>query len=109
MHNNFYQFNDNLGAKSLLLRSYFELFLQDSSYVKVLTAYSHSFERFLRRNEFSAKNVIKEYLNFTLILRKITKLIYEGKWNADYKKKYKENIRKERMPLKQWLLDNLKL
>jgi len=101
----FHQFRDNLGAKGLLLRSYFELFLLDNSYVEILMAYSNSFEKFLRRNESAAKNVIKEYLCFILILRKVTKLIHERKWNTHYQKKISAEVLKEKMVMKQWLLD----
>ncbi len=103
----FHQFRDTLGAKGLLVRSYFELFLIDNTYIEFLMAYSLSFERFLRRNDSIAKNVTKEYLNFILILRKITKLIHEKRWNAYYKKKFKTDIIREKIVMKQWLLDTI--
>lgn len=105
LHYAFHEFRDKLGAKGLLLRSYFELFLIDRSYMEVFMAYSHSFERFLRRNESAAKKIIKEYLNFIMSLRKMTKLIHEKRWNTDYQEKFRTDILKEKMALKQWLLD----
>lgn len=103
----FPQFRDNVGVKSLLYRSYFELFLTNASYLEVFVAYSHAFEKYLRRNEFSTKNITQEHLKFIAILRKVAKLIHEKKWNTENQEKLKETILEEKIALKQWLLERI--
>ncbi len=103
----FRETRDNLRAKALLLRSYFELFLKDPSYFDVFLAYSFSCERFFRRKKSIAKNVIDLYLNLISILRKIAKLIKEKKCNKAELEKIEEKIKEEKIALKLWLVDEL--
>lgn len=103
----FKHFKDILRIKSLLLRSYFELFLEKNSYFNIFLSYSYSYEKFIRRDEMSSKIVIETYINLIDTTRKIAKLIKEGKWNSDWKSKIKEKIKGEKIILKQWLLEKL--
>ena len=105
----FKHFKDNQRGKGLLFRSYFELFLLDHTYFEVFTAYSYSFERFFRRDEFNAENIKVAYLNLITMLRKITILIHEKKWTTISQNKIKEKIKVEKIALKSWLLEKLKV
>lgn len=108
LSHHFNHFKDSQRAKGLLFRSYFELFLSDHSYFEVFTAYSHSFERFFRRNELNAKPIQVAYLNLILTLRKISKLIHLNKWDASSQQFFEQKINTEKIALKSWLLSKLK-
>lgn len=103
----FERFADKFRAKSLLLRSYCELFLKDSSYYILFISYSYSHEKFFRRNKSIAKNKIEPYLNLINILRRITKLIHESKWSNEQKLKFIQKAKFEKIALKKWLLEKL--
>lgn len=101
------RFRNNLSAKGILIRSYFELFLIDASYFKLLIDNSHAFEKFLQRNKQIPLNVTSSYLNFITTLRKMTKSIHEDKLNMVEQTKFTEKIKAEKIVLKQWLLEKL--
>lgn len=104
----FKHFKDIQRSKGLLFRSYFELFLSNHSFFEVFIAYSHAFERFFRRDEFNAKPVQTAYLNLIMTLRKISKLIHLGKWDASSQQFFEQKINTEKTALKSWLLSKLK-
>ena len=56
-----------------IIRTLFELFLQDNDYLEVLNANIQSFEIFISRNTFFEKNTLKPYLNCIQIIRGLTK------------------------------------
>ena len=105
----FKHFKDNQRAKGLLFRSYFEIFLLDYSYFEVFTAFSYSFERFFRRDEFNAKSIKVAYLNLITTLRKVSKLIHEEKWDSSQQRAILQKINSEKIALKPWLIDKLKM
>lgn len=94
-------------AKSLLLRSYFDLFLSDNSYYSLFVSYANAYEKFLRRDAFTLETKIVLYLNLIKNLRKIAKLIQNKNWNTKWKNKFKQKIIAENLILKQWLIEKL--
>lgn len=94
-------------GKSLLLRSFFELYLQDPTYYELFLSFSLSFEKFLRRDSIQSQRKVKNYLNLISALRKIAKYRFNGKWNQNVRIGMIENIQSVKMVLKPWLLDKL--
>ena len=97
-----------LTAKKLLIRSYFENYLLDSSYYDLLESTCLSFEKNLYRDHTNMSNRIKANLNFSTILRKIAKTILIGQFNSQSKSQFIQAIKeKEYLVLKHWLLKRL--
>ena len=72
----FHDFNEilpQINAKTLLLRSYFELLQTDSNYLELVISVIESFEKFIRRKGFLNDRRREIYLNFIVILKKLVK------------------------------------
>ena len=103
-NNDFYQ----LRAKTLLLRSIYELFLIDESYFRLLNAQSQAFEKFLRRNKTIGKQNIKGHLLFVQQLRQIANLRFWHKWAPRSRQRLETQIREApNLVNKRWLLQQL--
>jgi len=63
-----------LRVRSLSLRSFFELFLQDETYFELLTHEANAFRKFLRRNSKITEQRAGGYLYLTSFLLKLTRL-----------------------------------
>lgn len=98
---------DSIRAKGLLIRSYFELYLIDSSYFNFFNSYSNSFEKYLQRdfNESETRKLV--YFNFLRILKKIAQLKNSNKLTQEAKNKLKLRMTKENVVLKPWLLEKI--
>jgi len=66
-------------AKVLLIECYFELFLNNESYVDILIAQMNSFEKLLRREKKMNGLKKSQLLNFILFVRRLTRSIIENK------------------------------
>ena len=65
-------------AKYLLLRVYYEMLDFNESYFDLFMAHNTAFEKYLRRDKLAANARTAAYLEFTLLLRKISKYRIEG-------------------------------
>ncbi|WP_282775992.1 hypothetical protein [Phaeodactylibacter xiamenensis] len=63
-----------LRVRSLSLRSFFELFLQDETYYELLTHEASAFRKFLRRNPKITEQRAAGYLYLAAFLRKLSRL-----------------------------------
>lgn len=97
-----------LRVKSLLLRTYFELVQQDTSYGELFFAYCLSFEQFLRRNNTYNQKRIKPYLNFILFLKKLGKYIINRKIKQATKEDFLQAVEDNPVIFKSWLIDKIK-
>ncbi len=99
-----------LRTRSLLIRSYFELFQKDSNYYKMLHSAIISFENYLYKNELFTADKIASNLNLIRTLKGLSKRMQEGKRDSqlvDYL--VKQVKRRKRMVGKQWLQEKLQL
>ena len=63
--------NLDIRIKSLSLRCFYELYVEDSYYYDLLFSSIEAFEKYLYRNETLSGNRLKAYLNFCKMLKKI--------------------------------------
>lgn len=96
-------------GKGLLLRSYFEMALKDSSYQDLFFSYAHSYQKALYRNNIDANPKIQQYLNLIKYLKRIAALVNTYQWKPQIKKEILVAIEAENMVLKPWLLERLKI
>lgn len=105
-----YSFNQAyiLKTKSLLIRSYFELFLLDDNYYQILESSLNSHEIYLRRNKFWIERLKTPELNFCKILKKLVKKIRKREKRKEIEKWFQNEIEKN-YPLaaKSWLSSKL--
>lgn len=66
-----------LNAKSLLLRTYYTLYETDSTYYPMILSNCDAFEKLIRRTTIIHQDRQNAYLNFVLLLRKLTKIRYK--------------------------------
>lgn len=97
-----------LRVKSLSLRTYFELFLQDASYYDLVVYESQAFEKFLRRNGKMTNQRAQAYLNLASYLRKLTRLKANVQHTSDQLGELRTNLEKESAIIaKSWLMEKL--
>lgn len=98
----------HFSARKLLIRSYFELFIQDNSYYEVFLSACLSFEKMLYRNDQKATRRIESNLNFIHFLKKIAKYHLEQQLNMHSKLELiKELENYNSLILKHWLINRL--
>ncbi len=73
-------------AKSLSLKSYFELFLLDNSYFSFVKSYSESFEKYVSRNPDIGSRKSSSYTSYVKFVRKLAGLIHQSELSVDRKK-----------------------
>lgn len=106
LNHNFQKPLFTLNAKTILLRTYFEQFIQEPSYFDLLIDQSFAFERFVRRNNFIAANKKLPFLNFILLTRKLAnKLLEEGNDEA----LFHQIQNNKAVVLKSWLMEKAEL
>ena len=98
---------DLLRSKTLLLQSYFELTLQDDTFFELFNSYSKSYEKFIRRDTVFSEKRMNAYLNFILLVRRISKQKVNLLWNEREKRKIKNKMKNEDSILKNWLNNRL--
>ena len=97
-----------LVAKTMLLRSYFEFFLQDHSYYEMMLNYSLSFESLVKRKKSLQEERKIGCLHLSTFIRKISNAILGNNWNSQTKNNYLKTV-KLTNPLigKQWLIEKI--
>lgn len=97
-----YQFR----ARPILIRALFELFRQDNTYYDLLFSRMEAFEKYLRRNRTLSEEQRAPYLSFIKFLRKLSRLIVQGRLRAKEQEKLSQRIRDHQtVSNKTWLLD----
>lgn len=92
-------------GKTMLLRSYFELFLQNQSFFEMVIAYTYSFEHLVKRKKKLPEERSKGCLNLSKLVRRLSKLIYDKNWNQKTKSDFlKTVINTEPIIGKNWLI-----
>ena len=91
-------------SKTILIRSYFEYFVIDSSYFDLLIAQSQAFEKFIRRNEMISNDKKEMHLNFILFTKKIANEMLQNTMDRQLIKKIKKT---KSVILKSWLIEKL--
>lgn len=99
---NFKDSQNQFKAKSILVRTWFELFLLDRSYFEMLSMQLEAFEKFTRRNKKIQPRLAEAYLHFIMFTKKIANAIIEGKKKAALKVEIKKQ---PTLALKSWLLE----
>jgi len=107
-NNQFEQTLERLRKNELLLRSYFELFLREPSYYNLLISFITSFDKYLHRDEIEANKRIELTINFIKVIKRLSKLIYDKKFLENHRIKFINELKKEKMILKPWLLEKIK-
>lgn len=93
---------DIFKSKSLLLRTWFELFIEDNSYFEMLMNNIDAFERYTRRNDKINERIKIAFLNFTIYARKIALAIMDKKEMDDLKLEISDN--NNNIVLRNWLI-----
>ena len=97
-----------LRVKSLSLRNYFELFLQDETYYELAVYESKAFGKFLRRNEKITESRARGYLALCSFIRKLARLKVTGQWPAGKLAKLRKKLEREgAVVARPWLLEKL--
>lgn len=97
-----------LRIRSLSLRNYFELFLQDATYYGLLIHESKAFAKFLRRNEKISESRARGYLNLASFLRKLARLKINGQLTAGKLEKLRKKLEREGAAVaRPWLQEKL--
>lgn len=105
-HLNNYEFSKRniLRTRNLICRTYFELFLQDWDYHEILDSTLKSYENFIYRNDWIAKDSKAAHLNFIKILKKlIAKVLKNEPANNISNWLAKELQQKQTILAKRWL------
>ncbi|MCB0592495.1 MAG: hypothetical protein H6557_20985 [Lewinellaceae bacterium] len=97
-----------LRVKSLSLRNYFELFLQDETYYELAVYESKAFGKFLRRNEKITESRARGYLALCSFIRKLARLKVTGQWTGGKLAKLRKKLEREgAVVARPWLLEKL--
>lgn len=104
MQRNFKESQNQFKAKSILVRTWFELFCLDKSYFEILILQLEAFEKFTRRNKSIHARLAEAYLHFISLVRKIAQHKLEGK---NLKKLMKEVQNESVLVLRNWLLEKV--
>ena len=98
----------SLRARSILIRSLFELFLNDESYYDLMVARIEAFEKYLRRKEITDAQR-DPYLGLVKFLKKMANLIIRRSFHGEEVEKLE--VRIEASPTvinRDWLLEQIK-
>ncbi|MEO1263863.1 MAG: hypothetical protein AAFZ15_33970, partial [Bacteroidota bacterium] len=105
------ELNTDLRARSLGTRSYFELYLIDTTYLEMLLNYLDAFQRFITRKKILSQNKRNAYTNFISLTRKLTLAKNEKGVKKNFKKTKAQikNLLQESKPLiaKSWLEEKM--
>ncbi len=100
--------DQDLIARMLLLRCYFELFLADQSYASLCLTNCTANEKFLKRKRMLNENKAGRFLSLIALLKSVVRLKSQGKWNKEQQLKHKEMAAQTtNMILKSWFTDRI--
>lgn len=92
-------------ARSNLMLTLFEQFLEDSSLFDLLISQLNAFEKFLHRNDLTGEYKRKAHINLVSILRKLTTGLFQRKNVEKLKESIEDQIAtKKQIAGKKWLL-----
>lgn len=93
-------------SRTILLKSYFELFLKDNTYQDLVITQAEAFEKYLQREKNISESNKKSSLNFVRYFKRLVSNFHSKKidWNIFKTSLYKENI----LSNKSWLLEKVK-
>lgn len=95
----------NYVTKLLLIRCYYELFLQNDSYHEVLIAQTYSFEKYVQRNSNFSEVRKEAILNFTRFVRKLANTRLKGKLSKSEKNNMQDFLVEQKVTMsRSWLL-----
>ena len=92
-------------SKTILIRSFFELFLTDDSYYEVLLAQTFSFEKHIRRNKDISTEKADGFLNFIKFTRRVANGILDKNIPASLVEAIQLHMS---LPYKDWLLQKVR-
>lgn len=92
---------DVLKSKTLIVRSWYELFRRDTKYFELLIAQLEAFEKYTRRNKTVSPRIVEGLLKFIGFTKKLT-LIHLS--NEDVGSIKSEIVKEKNVALKSWLL-----
>ena len=99
-----------LRVRSLSLRSFFELFLQDETYYELLTHEASAFRKFLRRNPKITEQRAAGYLYLAAFLRKLSRLSINRQLTPGKLSELQKALEEEdAVVARQWLREKLSL
>jgi len=103
----FVNINNTLSAKSLLLRSYFELLISDQRYFTLFDSFSDSFAIYIKRKKLS-KEKGERYNSLVRILQKVGTRINSRKEYKHLIKKWKMEVNTAKaIASRRWVLEKL--
>lgn len=92
---------NTIKSKTILLRTYFELFVRDDSYYELLLAQTLSFEKHIRRNKDISTEKADGFLNFIKLTRRVANGLLENHIPEDLIDAIESHVS---LPYKEWLL-----
>lgn len=105
----FRQLNNALSAKDLLLRSYFELFLQDSAYYPIFNSFAQAFTIFIKRKKIAKAKSLR-YLNLIKCLSSLATKMYNLKNYDNLIEKWEGILKNDgEVASKKWVLSKIAL
>lgn len=98
-----------ISARIHALRCYFEIFLQNSSYLELLLDQTFAFEKLIRRRNNLNDEKRQAYFNFTQFLRQLAKQRALGKLAKLKQEQFQKTLDNQRITMsKSWLLEKIK-
>jgi hypothetical protein len=101
LNHNFEKPLNSIKSKTILLRTYFELFVRDDSYYELLLAQTLSFEKHIRRNKNISAEKADGFLNFIKLTRRVANGLLENHIPEDLIDAIESHVS---LPYKEWLL-----
>ena len=93
---------DVLKSKSLLVRSWYEMYLKDDNFLEMVLAQLAALEKFLRRDKTMPPRMKDAYLKFV----SFTKKLVNGKWDKDLMNELNKEISQDtNLLIKKWLME----
>lgn len=96
--------HDKIRAKTLLIKSYVELYMNDESYYDMLVTQLESFDRYVRREKMISINNKNSLLNFIRGIQKLVNLKLSKEDLAEFQQKIKSSKSVSNKP---WLLSKI--
>ena len=93
-----------INAKTILIRTYVELFLINDSYYDLSIAQINTFEKYIRNNKVLSEQAVEGYLGFVRFTKKMLNLNLQNKDLVKFKAKVESS---KNLILKNWLLEKL--
>ncbi len=93
-----------INSKTILIRTYVDLFLKDDSYYTLSLAQINTFVRYIRNNKVVSERVAEGCLNFARFTKRMMQLKFQNKDINDLSKKINSS---QNLVFKNWLLEKI--